>query len=76
MQVKPNAKQQKLVRREDGTWLVHLQAPPTDGKANQELVTCLAQHFGITKAQVSIRSGHTGRIKRVWINADSVTVDD
>jgi len=70
VQVKPNAKQQKILLREDGTWLVHLQAPPTDGKANQALVAYLAQHFGVTKAQVSIRSGHTGRLKRVWIDDD------
>lgn len=70
VQVKPNAKQQKILRREDGTWLVHLKAPPTEGKANQALITCLAEHFGVTKAQVEIRSGHTGRIKRVWIDDD------
>ena len=67
VQVKPNAKVQKILQLKDGTWVVHLKAPPTDGKANQALIACLAKHFGVTKAQVSIQSGHTARLKRIKI---------
>jgi uncharacterized protein (TIGR00251 family) len=68
VRVKPNAKQQKVTRLEDGTWLLHLKAPPQDGKANAELIALLAQEFGIPKAQVQIKSGQTARTKRVEIH--------
>lgn len=69
VQVKPNARQQKAICLDDGSWLLHLKAPPQDGKANQELVALLAKALGISKTQVHIKSGHTARIKRVEINA-------
>ncbi|MBD1876172.1 DUF167 domain-containing protein [Nodosilinea sp. FACHB-131] len=69
VRVKPNAKQQKAIRLDDGSWLLHLKAPPQDGKANQELVALLAQTLGIAKTQVHIKSGHTARIKRVEVDA-------
>ncbi|MBD2111708.1 MULTISPECIES: DUF167 domain-containing protein [Cyanophyceae] len=69
VRVKPNAKQQKAVHLDDGSWLLHLKAPPQDGRANQELIVLLAQGLDIPKTQVHIRSGHTARIKRVEIDA-------
>lgn len=68
VRVKPNARQQKATRLEDGSWLLHLKAPPQDGKANLELIALLAQALGVTKAQVRIKSGQTARIKRVEID--------
>jgi len=38
-----------------------------DGKANEELVKLIAEHFSVRKAQVSIKSGASGRLKRVQI---------
>lgn len=69
VRVKPNAKQQKAICLDDGSWLLYIKAPPQDGKANQELIALLAQALGIPKAQVHIKSGHTGRVKRVEIDA-------
>ncbi|MBW4485118.1 MAG: DUF167 domain-containing protein [Tildeniella torsiva UHER 1998/13D] len=68
VRVKPNSRQQKATRLDDGSWLLHLKDPPQDGKANQELITLLAQTLGIPKAQVHIKSGHTARTKRVEID--------
>jgi len=36
-----------------------IKSPPVDGKANAELVA-LAQHFGVRKAQVSIKAARRG----------------
>ncbi|MBD1917245.1 MULTISPECIES: DUF167 domain-containing protein [Cyanophyceae] len=69
VRVKPNAKQQKAICLDDGSWLLHLKAPPQDGKASLELIVLLAQALGIPKTQVHIKSGHTARIKRVEIDA-------
>ncbi|MBE9110752.1 DUF167 domain-containing protein [Nodosilinea sp. LEGE 07298] len=68
VRVKPNAKVQKATRLDDGSWLLHLKAPPQDGKANAALVALMAKTLGVTKAQVRIKSGQTARTKRVEID--------
>ncbi len=67
IKVKPNAKVSGLEQLSDGSWLARVKAPPIDGKANLELVTLIARHFGVRKAQVSIKSGASGRLKLVRI---------
>ncbi len=67
VKVKPNARTSALEPLDDGTWLAHLKSPPVDGKANEELITLIARHFELRKAQVSIRSGASGRLKLVQI---------
>jgi uncharacterized protein (TIGR00251 family) len=67
VKVKPNARASALEEQPDGTWLAKIRAQPVDGKANEELVRLVAGHFGVRKAQVSIRSGASGRMKLVQI---------
>lgn len=68
VRVKPNARQSGLEELADGTWVARTKSPPVDGKANQELVALLARRFGVSKAQVSIKSGASGRLKLVEID--------
>jgi hypothetical protein len=67
VKVKPNARASALEEQPDGTWLAKIKAQPIDGKANEELVRLVADRFGLRKAQVSIRSGASGRMKLVQI---------
>jgi uncharacterized protein (TIGR00251 family) len=67
VKVKPNARESLLEQQPDGTWLAKIKAQPVDGKANEELVRLVAAHFGLKKAQVSIRSGASGRMKLVQL---------
>jgi uncharacterized protein len=67
VKVKPNARASMLEEQPDGTWLAQLKAQPIDGKANEELIRVIAAHFGLRKAQVTIRSGASGRMKLVQI---------
>lgn len=67
LKVKPNARTSVLEQQADGTWLAQIKAPPVDGKANEELIALVARHFGVRKAQVSIKSGAGGRMKLVQI---------
>lgn len=68
VKVKPNARVSSLEEPGEGTvWLAQLKSPPVDGKANQELVALVAKHFACSKAQVSIKSGASGRTKLVKI---------
>jgi len=69
VKVKPNARVSHFERADDGTWLAQLKSPPVDGKANEELIALVARHFACRKAAVTIRSGASGRIKLVRIDA-------
>ena len=67
IKAKPGSRVSVLSEQADGTWLAQLKSPPVDGKANAELIELVARHFGWTKAQVSIKSGGSGRLKRVVV---------
>ena len=65
VKVKPNARLERLEQAEDGTWLASIKAQPVDGKANEALIALVAEHFGLRKNQVSIKSGgddHTAEL--------------
>ena len=65
--VRPHTRHSRLLQAEDGSWLAQLKAPPLDGKANAELIALVARHFGCAKSAVAIKSGASGRHKRVTI---------
>ena len=67
LKVKPGSRDESLIEQDDGTWLARVKAPPVDGKANAALITLIAAHFGLRKAQVSIKSGGSGRMKLVQL---------
>jgi uncharacterized protein (TIGR00251 family) len=67
VKVKPGARVCAFEPMSDGTWVARVKSPPVDGKANEELVRLVAQHFGVARAQVAIRSGASGRMKLVQI---------
>ena len=68
VKVKPSARTSALEPLADGSWVARVKSPPVDGKANTELVALIAAHFGVRKAQVSIRSGASARTKLVRID--------
>jgi uncharacterized protein (TIGR00251 family) len=67
LKVKPGSRVEELTELDDGTWLARVKAPPVDGKANAALVDLIARHFGLRKAQVSIKSGAAARLKSVTL---------
>lgn len=67
IKVKPNARVSELQACDDGSWKASLKAPPVDGKANEELIALVAAHFGVRRAQVTIRSGAGARMKLVQV---------
>lgn len=70
VKVKPNARVSEVSQSDDGNWIARLRSPPVDGKANEELITLIARRFGVRRAQVSIRSGASGRSKVVRIDGE------
>jgi uncharacterized protein (TIGR00251 family) len=69
VKVKPNSRITAFERAEDGTWLARLRSHPVDGKANEELISLVAEHFQCRKSTVSIKSGAASRVKMVRIEA-------
>jgi uncharacterized protein YggU (UPF0235/DUF167 family) len=67
LKVKPGAREESLEELADGSWIARVKAQPVDGKANAAVIALVARHFGLRKAQVSIRGGLSGRLKRVQL---------
>jgi len=47
-----------------------VRAAPEDGRANDALVELLAEKLGAPRKAVSIASGHTARLKKLFIAGD------
>ncbi|HEY9861797.1 MAG TPA: DUF167 domain-containing protein [Candidatus Obscuribacterales bacterium] len=71
VKVKPNSKVQKIETATDGSLVVHVKAPPVDGKANDELIKLLAKKFAVSKSQVFIKSGLSAKNKLVEIETNN-----
>ena len=63
MKAKPSAREESVVKTDDGTFVVSVKEPPRDGKANEAISRALAKHFDITAQQVVLVSGFSSRQK-------------
>jgi len=61
--VKPNSRHEGVELRDDGSILVKVNAPPTDGKANERVIELLAEHLKCPKSQIELVSGHKAKRK-------------
>ena len=73
VKVKPNQRFNKTEKFQDG-FLVSLQAPAINGKANDHLITYLSEVLQISKSSVQIIKGLTSRFKTLSIFAHGVFV--
>jgi uncharacterized protein (TIGR00251 family) len=53
---------------------LRLVAPPVDGAANEALIAFLAKTLSLRKADITIRSGETGRVKILHLAGDSAAI--
>ena len=69
LKIKPNAPRSALTRAPDGTLVLRIAAPPTEGKANAAITAFLAKDvFGVPKSAVEIVGGHTGPLKKISVD--------
>lgn len=72
--VKPNARcallEPPAPGAADGAWRAHLKSPPTEGRANAELIELVADYFHCPKSAVTIRRGARSRHKLVCVALD------
>ena len=65
--IQPNAGRSEVLGFKDGVLRVNIAAPPTKGKANNELVRLLSHVLGVGKGNLTIEKGITGRKKTIAI---------
>jgi len=71
VKVKPNSRISAFEQAGGGTWLARLRSAPIDGKANEELIALVADHFQCRKSAVSQERRFGGRMKLVRIEERS-----
>ena len=69
IKVKPNARSSSLEQLPDGSWTASLKSPPVDGRANEELISLVANRFRCRKDAVTIKAGRSGRMKLVLVES-------
>ena len=75
VQVAPNAKKSEVMALLDDSVKIRLQAPPLDGRANEELIRFLAQQLGVAKSAVTLTHGHTNKRKLLEIRGAHLSVE-
>jgi uncharacterized protein (TIGR00251 family) len=65
--VKPSSRKESVQPREDGSFLVRVNAPPVEGKANTRAIELLADHFGVPKSRIHLQSGARSRRKIIRV---------
>ncbi len=61
--VKTNSRKESIKKEEDGSFLVKVNAPPIDGKANKKTVELLSKYFSIPKSKIKLVIGHKSKKK-------------
>ena len=67
VRVKPNAKKTAVEKTANGEYIVRVQAPPLEGRANDAVIAALADHFGVPRSRVRIAHGLSGKSKIIDI---------
>ncbi|OGQ16806.1 MAG: hypothetical protein A3B70_00230 [Deltaproteobacteria bacterium RIFCSPHIGHO2_02_FULL_40_11] len=63
VQVKPNAKHEKIEKISETEFKVWVKAPPKENKANQAVIQALALYFKVPQSHISLLRGTKGKVK-------------
>ena len=66
--VKPNSKRERVEQINEGEYLVAVNAPAQEGKANKAVIAILSKHFKTRKSAIQISRGLKGRKKIIVID--------
>ena len=67
VKVVPRASKNEIAGLLGDALKIRLQAPPVEGKANKALIEFLAEELNVSKKQIEIRGGETGRNKQILV---------
>jgi uncharacterized protein (TIGR00251 family) len=65
VKVQPRSRQQQVQKIGEGEYAVRVLSPPSEGKANKEVIAVLASHFHLPPSRVKILKGKKSRQKIV-----------
>ncbi len=68
LRVSPGARRTEIAGRHGDGWKVRVAAPPEGGRANEAVLSLLAERLELPRRAVSIVSGHAGREKVVRLD--------
>ena len=68
LKVKPGARKNQVIKKEDGSFAVSVTAPPEKGKANSKLIEMLSRYFKTPENKIKIISGTKNRNKIIKIS--------
>lgn len=71
VKVQPNARRQDIQRISEGEYEIHVLSPPTEGKANKEVIHVVASYFSLPPSRVRIERGRKSRKKIVVLDYES-----
>ncbi|MFN0121895.1 MAG: DUF167 domain-containing protein [Blastocatellia bacterium] len=74
VRVQPRASRTEIAGEIDTALKIRLAAPPVDGAANRELIQFLASKLGVSKQQVEILTGVTGKNKIIRVRGLSASL--
>jgi len=63
VRVIPNAKKDEFAGTREGEWLLRLNAPPIEGKANNAAIEFVSRFFGVPRSAVTLVRGERSRHK-------------
>jgi uncharacterized protein (TIGR00251 family) len=72
--VQPGAKRTEVVGEHGDALKIRLAAPPVDGKANEALLSFLAERLSVSRRAVELRAGTTSRRKLVAVGLPASSV--
>lgn len=74
IKVVPRSSRQQIIKLDLHHYKIRLISAPEKGKANQELISLLADHFDVSPWRISIVNGHTSSQKliKIDINKDKL----
>jgi uncharacterized protein len=69
VRVQPKASRNQILGYQDDRLRMRVTAPPEGGRANEAVITLLAEALSIAKSRVKIVRGHTSREKLVVVES-------
>jgi len=72
--VRPRCSRATVGGTHDGSLVVRVREPATDGRANRAVVDAVAEALGVSRRAVRIATGASGRRKVVEVEGDEVVL--
>lgn len=67
VKVKPNSKIRKIEKLDEKNFVVFVNCPPVENKANKAMLEMLSEYFQLPRSELKIVSGHKSKNKVVEI---------